>query len=175
MYERGKGFYAYSGRSYEKVRKLREGQYLGENNKKQAMKVNRNLIRNFKHTPVGKPHKLQRYIYRGVDMRYAKPYSKGLLYIESKSYMSFSLFQSVAAGFPKSGNREQGILVLDVNMIPRRTPVIYSGMWGMKSQSADEKEIVLPPGILIFSSVPNSSRNYGKKYYDVKRFIPAKI
>lgn len=174
MYARGDGFHAYSGRTYEKVRRLREGKRLEEQDRKEAIKVNRNLIQNFKHTPLGKPHDVQ-YIYRGVDLRHAKPYAKGLLFIESKSYMSFSKFQSVAAGFPKNGNRDQGILALNFNIIPRRTPVIYNGMWGMKSKNPREGEVLLPPGIIIFSSTPNKSRNYGKKYYDVKRFIPSKL
>lgn len=149
MYAKGIGFEKYTGSKYQNIRSLREGKTFYDNTrKKEAKQYDSYLIKNFKSVPIGRPSKLN-FIYRGVDLRHAKPYGKNILFIESRSYMSFSKTQKVAKDFPKIVNKDHGILVLNVDIIPRRTPVIYNGLWGMKSVY-NEEEVLLPPGILFF-------------------------
>ena len=135
------------------------------------MTVNKHLIKNFKSVPIGIPYNLKE-IYRGVDLRYAKTYGKDTMYIESKSYISFSKSKKIAADFPKNANKDHGTLELNVKNIPRRTHIIENKRWGMKSYQPQEKEVLLPPGILIFSTIPTSNRTYNKRYYNVIQYKP---
>jgi len=172
MYVKGSGFKDYSGKSYENIRRLREGKHIQDNKKRQqALIANKHLIQNFKSVPIGIPYNLK-VIYRGVDLSHAKTYGKDIMYIESKSYLSFSKIKLTAASFPKVANKIHGILVLNTQIIPRRTPVIYNRMWGMKSSQEQEEEVLLPPGILIFSTIPTSNRTYNKRYYNVIQYKP---
>jgi hypothetical protein len=177
MYTKGSGFYKYSGKAYENVRKLKEGVHVQDKYRRdRATATNRDLIKNFKSVPVGVPHGLKE-IYRGVDLKHAVPYGKDKLLIESKSYMSFSKSKTVASSFPKKINKIHGILVLDPNIIPRRTPVIYNKLWGMKSTVSEEEEVVLLPGTLIISKTPFVNRIHNKpyNYYKVLKYIPYKL
>jgi hypothetical protein len=132
-------------------------------------------MRNFKTVPVGVPYGLKE-IYRGVDLKHAVPYGKDKLLLESKSYMSFSKSKLVASGFPKKENKIHGILILNTNLIPRRTPVLYNKMWGMKS-TISEEEVVLLPGTMIISKTPIVNRIYNKpyNYYKVLKYTPYKL
>ena len=154
----GSGYAKYSGKTFENVRTLKEGGTVGDAWKRQrAREANSLLIKNFKSLPIGAPSGLHA-LYRGIDLKYAKPDGKNTFFIDSKSYLSFSRNISQAAQFPKQANRTQGILILDTKLIPRRTPVIYNTLWGMKSAYPNEKEVVLPPGKLIFSRVPGATK-----------------
>lgn len=179
MYTKGVGFYKYSGKAYENVRKLREGVHVQDKYRRdRATAVNRDLIRNFKSVPVGVPRGLKE-IYRGVDLKHAIPYGKDKFLIESKSYMSFSKSKKVASRFPQKANKIHGILVLDTKLIPRRTPVIYNKLWGMKSSSSaeTEEEVLLLPGTMIISKTPFVNKIYNKSYnyYKVLKYVPYKI
>lgn len=176
VYTKGKGFEKYSGGSHKYIRKMKEGKPVDNINKRKQKTIRHDtyLIQNFKTVPPGIPHGLK-HIFRGVDLRYAKPYDKDTMYIESKSYMSFSKNKLIAGSFPKDANKIHGTLVLSTEIIPRRTPVIYNQLWGMKSSQPQEKEVLLPPGILIFSKTPTSNRTYNKKYYNVVKYQPYKL
>lgn len=173
----GGGYAKYSGQTFVNVRTIKEGGTVTDAWRRQrAKEANAMLIKNFKSVPIGAPHGLHT-LYRGIDLKHAKPGGKSDMFIDSKSYLSFSRNISQAAQFPKQANGTRGILILDTKLIPRRTPVIYNTLWGMKSAYSNEKEVVLPPGKMIFARVHGATKTARGEipHYKILSYKPSSL